>query len=106
MHPPIATTSQPLVSCILPTRNRPTLVRQAIKYFDRQDYDNRELVILDDGSTDMTAELQGAPRLLYSRCQPRIEAIGTKRNILCAMARGAIIIHWDDDDWYSDTRLS
>jgi len=56
----------PLVSCILPTRNRSQLLRRAIQYYDRQTYPNRELLILEDGDEDMTAEL--AERLLYITC--------------------------------------
>jgi len=40
----------PLVSCIMPTTGRPRWAQQAIRYFSRQDYPNRELVILDGGN--------------------------------------------------------
>ena len=42
-------TGLPLVSCVMPTANRRPYVAQAIRYFQRQDYPNKELVILDDG---------------------------------------------------------
>ena len=32
--------------------------------------------------------------------------IGAKRNALCEMAQGDIIVHWDDDDWSAPQRLS
>jgi glycosyltransferase involved in cell wall biosynthesis len=32
-------------------------------------------------------------------------SIGAKRNRGCSEARGAIIAHWDDDDWYAPQRL-
>lgn len=40
----------PFVSCIMPTYDRRRFVPQAIKYFLRQDYSNKELAILDDGA--------------------------------------------------------
>lgn len=94
----------PLVSCILPTRNRSQLLRRAIQYYERQTYPNRELLILEDGDEDMTAELAERPSVHYMRSD-KILSIGAKRNILCESARGDIIAHWDDDDWYSSTRL-
>ena len=41
--------NQPLVSCIMPTRNRRFFIKQSIKYFLNQDYANKELIIIDDG---------------------------------------------------------
>jgi hypothetical protein len=36
---------------------------------------------------------------------PARTSIGEKRNRACAAAQGAIIAHWDDDDWYAPNRL-
>ena len=46
----------PMVSCIMPTYNRREFIPNAIRYFLRQDYDNKELIIIDDG-TDNIADL-------------------------------------------------
>jgi len=43
-------TPPPLVSCIMPTANREKFIPLAVKYFQRQDYPNKELVVLDDGN--------------------------------------------------------
>jgi len=32
--------------------------------------------------------------------------LGEKRNHACELARGSVIVHWDDDDWYAATRIS
>ena len=59
--------NMPLVSCIMPTFNRRAFAGQAIEYFLRQDYPNRELIILDDG-TDAIGDLVPAdPRIRYLR---------------------------------------
>ena len=96
---------QPLVSCVMPTRNRAELVLHAIDLFRRQDYDARELLIVDDGDDELQARLPDDPRVRYLR-SPQGESIGAKRNRGCANARGSFIVHWDDDDWYGPRRLS
>jgi glycosyltransferase involved in cell wall biosynthesis len=47
----------------------------------------------------------GVPGVRYLRLSPRA-SIGAKRNLACAEARGEVIVHWDDDDWYAPSRLS
>jgi O-antigen biosynthesis protein len=94
----------PLVSCIMPTFNRRPLVALALRYFSYQDYPNKELVIVDDG-TDAVGDLaEGLPNVRYIRLS-RKTSIGAKRNIACRHSRGEIIAHWDDDDWYAPDRL-
>jgi glycosyltransferase involved in cell wall biosynthesis len=95
----------PLVSCIMPTRNRVEFALQAIRYFQRQDYPERELVIVDDGDDDLRRRLPADPRIIYLR-SPAGTSIGAKRNLACEAARGSLIAHWDDDDWFGPTRLS
>ncbi|MET7636864.1 glycosyltransferase family 2 protein [Streptomyces sp. NPDC005078] len=101
-----AAVSPPLVSCVMPTCNRRRFVPQAIRYFCRQDYPARELVVLDDGS-DPVADLIPADdhRVRYVRLTGR-HTIGAKRTIGCREARGDLVVHWDDDDWMADQRLS
>jgi glycosyltransferase involved in cell wall biosynthesis len=95
----------PLVSCIMPTRNRADLVLHTIELFRRQDYEPRELVIVDDGDDDLQARLPDESAIRYVR-SPAGESIGAKRNRACAAARGAFVVQWDDDDWYGPRRLT
>ncbi|GHO83790.1 glycosyltransferase family 2 protein [Dictyobacter formicarum] len=96
---------QPLVSCIMPTKNRRAFVAQALHYFDKQDYPNKELIIVDDGE-DLVVDLAAQyPHVRYFAPQ-YIHSVGAKRNFACENARGELICHWDDDDWYSSARLS
>src|SRR5438445_7889705 len=44
----VAIEPMPLVSCILATRTRRPFLKQAIKYFLRQTYKEKELIIIDD----------------------------------------------------------
>jgi glycosyltransferase involved in cell wall biosynthesis len=98
------TSDLPLVSCIMPTRNRRDFVRQALMYFDRQDYPNRELIIVDDGNDRLSDLIPPGSQVNYIALFQKT-SIGAKRNIACEQARGTIIAHWDDDDWYASHRL-
>lgn len=94
----------PLVSCIMPTSNRRRFVPQAIRYFLRQEYARKELILVDDG-TDAVADLIPADsRIRYYRTSS-VLSVGEKRNLACSLASGDIIVHWDDDDWMADWRV-
>ncbi len=94
----------PLVSCIMPTYNRREFVPHAIRYFLRQTYDNRELIIIDDGQDDVHDLVPEQPNIRYFRLPEKI-TLGAKLNLGCSYASGNIIANWDDDDWYADWRL-
>jgi glycosyltransferase involved in cell wall biosynthesis len=95
----------PLVSCIMPTRNRRQFVGQAIWYFLRQDYSQRELIIVDDGEDSVADLVPNDERIRYRRLEMRLP-LGAKRNLACEMSCGELIAHWDDDDWMAPNRLS
>ena len=94
----------PLVSCIMPTYNRRRFVPHAIRYFLRQDYPQRELLIVDDGTDAVKDLVPEDPRIRYLHFD-RKRTIGAKRNLACQEAQGEIIVHWDDDDWTAPWRL-
>src|SRR6201996_3466374 len=95
----------PLVSCIMPTHRRRAFVPQAVRYFLRQDYPAKELVVVDDGREPVGDLLPADDRIVYRRLEtPAI--LGAKRNLACQLARGPVIAHWDDDDWAAPGRLS
>jgi len=112
--------SFPLVTCICPTKDRAEFMPDCIKQFLAQDYPNKELVILGDRMTsidfatgsalylDAPGPEYIAPNVRYF-LSPRNQArysVGQKRNILCELAQGSIICHWDDDDIYLPHRIS
>jgi glycosyltransferase involved in cell wall biosynthesis len=87
----------------MPTFNRPSFVALALQRFAEQSYPNKELIVVDDGHATvggLAAETAGVRCLRVDR-----RSIGEKRNAACAAARGEIIVHWDDDDWYGSQRL-
>jgi len=94
----------PLVSCIMPTSDRPAFVKQSIGYFLQQSYSHSELIVIDDGKKPLGTVVPDHPRIKYIRLS-RPYSIGKKRNIGCEAADGEIIMCWDDDDWYGRHRI-
>lgn len=97
--------AQPLISCILPTYNRRGFLPHAIHYFLRQDYPNKELLVVDDGPDAVGDLIPQHPLIRYIRLPQKI-TLGAKLNLCCSEARGPIIAQWDDDDWYGRDRLT
>ena len=101
---PRTSVREPLVSCIMPTSNRRVFVAQAVRCLLRQDYPSLELIVVDDGADAVGDCLPDDPRIRYIRLDRRL-SVGAKRNLACSHARGEIIVHWDDDDWYPPWRV-
>lgn len=89
----------PFVSAICVTRDRPSELRQAVRYYEAQTYPShlRELVVVADGAE---ADYPGAHWLGSSRM-----TIGAKRNVAVSRSAGEVIVHWDDDDIYAPGRI-
>ncbi len=102
---PIVSCAAPLVSCLVPTADRRAFLPLAIETFLRQDYGPRELVVLDDGRDPVGDLVPPDPRIRYLRAA-RFTSLGAKRNQACRLARGEVLVHWDDDDWSAPWRLS
>lgn len=63
----------------MPTANRRAFVPLAIRYFQRQDYAEKELVILDDGEDAIGDLIPDDPRVRYIRLNGK-RTLGAKRN--------------------------
>ncbi len=96
---------QPLVSCILVTRDRPAFFDQALRCFASQKYPNKELIVVDDGTRSVEDACAGAPGVTYLRLSERTPT-GTKLNLGIRAARGNILQKLDDDDFYAPGFLS
>ena len=94
-----------IVSIILPTYNRAHLIEESIKSVLRQSFQDFELLIIDDGSTDNTEEVVrniDDPRIKYIKCSENRGA-STARNIGINYSKGEYIAFQDsDDEWYSN----
>ena len=89
----------------MPTYNRRAFIPHAIKYFLRQDYTNKELIILDDGSDSVQDLIPENPLISYKFIPEKI-TLGEKLNMATEMSAGNIVLQWDDDDWYAENRIS
>jgi len=105
----------PLVSVVIPTYNRPRLVKRAIESVLNQTYKNIEIIIIDGSPNDETNNIL-SPYLEDSRIkyihQKEIHR-GTKedrrniakaRNTAIKIAKGKYIATLDDDDVWCDER--
>ena len=96
--------SKPL-SCLMPTRNRHALLPAAVANFLAQDFSDAELLIVsEDGIPDSLHGALATGRVRHVPCPPGL-SLGAKRNFACAQAKGELLAHWDDDDWYAPDRL-
>jgi glycosyltransferase involved in cell wall biosynthesis/GR25 family glycosyltransferase involved in LPS biosynthesis len=103
--PVTAPVTAPLVSVITPTHDRAAFLVTARKWFEAQDYPNLEWLILDDGDAPDPAFATTPSDIRYHHVQGRL-TIGAKRNWLVEQARGEIIVHFDDDDYYAPNYVS
>lgn len=98
-----------LVSVYLPTRNRVDRLRIAVASVLAQSYESLELVVVDDGSSDDTAdylaELAAAdPRVRYVRNETASGAPAS-RNRAIELATGEFVTGLDDDDAFHPLRV-
>jgi glycosyltransferase involved in cell wall biosynthesis len=96
------------VSVIIPTYNRAATILRAVRSVQAQTYQDYELVIVDDGSLDDTAEI------LASLNEPRLRLIrhttnsgsARARNTGVSEARGDFIAFLDSDDEWLPEKLA
>ena len=101
------TGSHPLVSIVVPAFNAGPFLATAIDSLLRQSYEQIEIVIVDDGSTDDTAEIASR----YAEASSRVRFVALLPNGGVAKAREAAVLasHGDylwfvdaDDHWSDD----
>lgn len=90
-----------LVSIITPTQDRSHFLRGLYSLIQSQSYSNWEWLICD---TSLHPENFSDPRIIYDHTD-EIISIGEKRNRLLSKAKGDVIVHCDDDDYYGPTYL-
>lgn len=101
----------PAISIITPTWNRRELLLQAMDSVQVQDLPDWEHVIVDDGSTDGTAELvadraSSDPRIRWIQRAGDKAGASVCRNIGWRAARASLIIFLDSDDLLDPDCLS
>ena len=97
----------PLLSVVIPTWNRAQLVREAIASALVQRDDEVEVIVVDDASTDATAELlerEFGDCIRVLRLDHR-RGPGGARNAGARLARGEFVAFLDSDDFWLQGKL-
>ncbi|MGB8951127.1 MAG: glycosyltransferase family 2 protein [Candidatus Aminicenantales bacterium] len=92
----------PVVSVVLPTRDRAHLLMQSVRSVLDQTYPDFELIIVDDASADETEEVirQLASEKVEFLRHPFVRGAAAARNSGIRMARGKYVAFLDsDDEW-------
>lgn len=92
--------SQPLISCLCVTENRPDFTPWLLWNWKRQTYPDTELVIVDASEKPFKTKTKGV-RVVHA---PGLN-IPARRNLAVSEARGDFVAWFDDDDWYHPERL-
>jgi len=95
---------QPKVSVVSPVFNRADIVHKTIDSVIGQSYQNWELLLVDDGSTDNVQEIiknkyGNEPRISFTRRNREPKSASSCRNIGAENAKGDYLIFLDSDDW-------
>ncbi|NES20688.1 MAG: glycosyltransferase [Symploca sp. SIO3E6] len=99
--------NQPLISCMMVTKNRFEQAKLAIQCFQNQTYRHKELVIIDDKSDSLAEYVSqlADDTIQYLRFEPENRTLGELRNLALAHTSGTYICQWDDDDLIDPLRL-
>lgn len=96
----------PLISVIIPTYNRASLLREAVDSVLNQTFQNFEVIVIDDGSKDETPEVLETynDRLRY--WYQNNQGVSAARNRGLQHARGSLIAFLDSDDLWLPGKLA
>jgi len=100
---------RPTFSVVIPTFNRAHLLPRAIESVIRQTWNDWELIIADDGSSDGTRELVRRYETRDRRirfCQQANQGGGAARNLGADAANGRYIVFLDSDDEVANSWLA
>ena len=92
------------VSVVIPTYNRYVLLKRAIASLYSQTYLPKEIIVVDDGSTDNTKDIQkDFPNIIYIYQENR--GVSAARNVGIQRAKNEWIAFLDSDDEWHEAKL-
>lgn len=94
------------ISVVIPTYNRAKMLKRAIESVLAQSYQDYEIIVMDDGSTDNTTEIVKAfndHRIRYVRFAYNSGGSMKPRTFGIGIALGIYIAILDDDSYWMDT---
>ena len=96
--------TNPTVCAIMLTKDRPQMAARAVECFRQQTYENKHLIIYDNGLTYPSLD---QPKVIHVRAIGAVgSTVGALRNYAIDLALADIIVHWDDDDWSHSNRIA
>lgn len=97
----------PLVSVIIPCYNDGKYINEAVSSIYNQDYENLEIIIIDDGSDDNTKRiLEGINKENLQIISQENAGPSVARNRGINIAKGDYILTLDADDYFDSTFVS
>ena len=97
--------TNPLISVLIPTYNNGKYIKQAIESVYAQNYDNIEIIVVDDGSTDNTKEIvEKYKDIKYFYTKHK--GIPFVRNLALEKSHGEYIAFLDSDDYWLPEKLN
>jgi glycosyltransferase involved in cell wall biosynthesis len=101
-----STGSEPLVSVVMPAYNVAWCIGRAVDSVLAQDYRARELIVVNDGSTDDTRALLERYRGQLTVIDQDNRGMSAARNVAIRKAAGVYVAFLDADDWWLPEKLS
>lgn len=92
--------SRPLVSVIIPTYNRPTMLAESVSSVLHQTYDNCEIIVINDSGVNVEnvlIPLNTKRNISYTR-HNKNRGLAAARNTGINISKGEYIAYLDDDD--------
>lgn len=103
---PGALEPDPRVSVIVPTRDRPALLRDALESIRGQTYAHWEVLVVNDAGADVAAVVDAVPGDFRLIDLPQRRGPAAARNAGIRAARGSVVAFLDDDDLYASGHLA
>jgi glycosyltransferase involved in cell wall biosynthesis len=94
----------PRFSVVIPAFNAAATLARAIESVRAQSWPVHEIIVVDDGSTDATAEVAG-PFNSVRLIRQKNSGVSAARNAGAAAATGDWLAFLDADDWYAPDRI-
>jgi len=94
-----------LVSVIIPVFNGDRFLNEAIESVINQTYKNYEIIVVDDGSTDKSAEIAKSYNEVIYKYQDN-GGVASARNTALKILNGDFVAFLDSDDYYPKDKLA
>lgn len=95
---------KPLITVIVPTYNRPELLKRALESITKQKYRHYEVLVINDGGENVEQVVSGYRNTRYISRSIN-QGLPAARNAGLRVAKGDWIAYLDDDDWFYEWHL-